>query len=183
MAPPRTLAELLGFVENSEAYRSGQARVAASAIRSIGRWLDRPLEQLPTDLASLRRHLATLNASALGITPARLANARSLLNGALTIAGVRLANRPIVEAVTPEWATTLDLLARDRYLRGALAPLARFCSAHSISPDAVDDGVTARYLDFLEQTALLKHPRTMHQTTCRSWNQAHARCPAGRRGR
>jgi integrase len=174
--PPHDLAALLGFVTTTCLCDPRQVRETASAIRSLGSWLGRPLERIPTAPASLRRHLATLAPQAVGVAPARFANVRSLLNRALRLAGVKPANRPVAEALSAPWQRLFDQL-RDRYLRSSLAPFARFCAAAGNEPDAVSNAVAQAYLEHLEQTSLLKPPRTTHQTVCRAWNYARARIP------
>jgi integrase len=174
--PPRDLEALLRFVQETAPCGHQRAREVASAIRTVGRLLARPLAGIPTDPPGLRRHLATLHPRAGELSKERLTNIRSLLGRAIKMARVAEANRPVAEALTEPWRTVFDHL-RDPYLRSSLAPFARFCSANSIEPEAVSDSGAEAYLRFLEQTALVRNPRTTHQTVCRTWNQAQARIP------
>jgi integrase len=174
--PPRDLAALLAFIETTPCCDPRVARECACAIRSVGKWRGKPLDRLPTDPASLRRHLAALRPQSFGVSPQRFANVRSLVLKALVLAGVRPANRPAAEILSPDWARLFERLGPDdRYLRTSLLPFARFCCAAGSSPDRVSDAIAGRYLDHLEQTALIKAPRTVHQTMCRAWNQAGGR--------
>ena len=172
---PRNLEDLLRAVSTAGLCNQRQARECQSAIRSLGKWLGRPLSLIPTDPAALRRHFATLNPTTLHVRPARVANVKSLVAKALDLAGVRPSNRPVAEALTPAWQHLFMQLSGDRYLTSSLAPFARFCAQSGIEPVAVSDETTAKYLDHLERTALVKRPRTVHQTLCRTWNMARAK--------
>ncbi|MEO9191098.1 MAG: hypothetical protein ABI224_14040 [Acetobacteraceae bacterium] len=172
--PPRDLAALLRVIEAGLLCGPRQAREIASAIRSLGAWLHTGLDRLPTDPAALRRHLAKLHSERVGVSPARFANVKSLLNRALALAGVKPANRPIAEALSPSWARLFLKLREEPYIRSSLSPFARFCSALAIEPNAISDKITAHYLEHLEQYSL-RRPATTHQTVCRAWEQARSR--------
>jgi integrase len=175
--PPRHMADLLSFIATTPLCRPREAREMASAIRSLGAWLGKPLCTLPTDPATLRRHLASLHPEVLGVSAARFANVRSLLNRALGLADVKPANRPIAEVVSPAWRALFTALSDHPYLRSSLAPFARFCAVAGIEPASVSDAVARDYLDHLVQTSLTKNPQTVHQTVCRTWNQARSGVP------
>ncbi|MCW3477788.1 hypothetical protein [Limobrevibacterium gyesilva] len=173
-SPPRDLKGVLNFIVTTSLCNQRQARELASAIRSFGAWAGLRLDHLPADTAAIRRHVERLHPEAVGVSPARFANVTSLLNRALTLAGVKPCNRPVAEALSVAWNTVFASLS-NRYLRSSLAPFARFCSASGVAPDAVSDGVSSLYLEHLTKTSLVKDPQTVYQTVCRTWNQARAK--------
>ncbi len=172
--PPQHLAELLELIESGVLSEARQTREMACAIRTFGRWTRAPLDRLPTAPASLRRHLARLDYHAIGVSKGYFGNVKSLLNRALQLAGVKPANRPIAEVLTPAWRRLFERLHDHPYLRTGLAPFARFCAASDIEPNCVSDEVAQRYLDHLEKVSLTKNPRTSHQTVSRLWDRAAA---------
>jgi hypothetical protein len=174
--PPRDLDALLRFVQETASCGPQQAREFASAIRKVGRFLDRPLVQIPTDPRHFRQHLGAIHPRDGELSKARCANIKSLVGGAVKLAGVPSSNRPVAEVLTEPWKAMFERLSNP-YLRSSLAPFARFCSANGIEPDAVSDSGADAYLRYLEGTALVRKPRTTHQTVCRTWNQARANIP------
>jgi integrase len=169
--PPRDLDALLNFVQTTDLCDQREARYFASAIRAIGRLLNRPLASIPTDPPQLRRHLSSIQPRDGELSKTRCSNIKSLVRGAVKLAGVPLLNRPVAEALTSPWKKLFECL-NDAYLRSSLSPFARFCSASGMPPDAVSDIAADAYLQHLEETSLVKKPRTTHQTVCRTWNQA-----------
>lgn len=167
----RNLADVKVAVEGSPDLDPRQKREIVSALNTLAKWLNRPLEQIPAAPESLRRHFASIHHETVGVSKARLANVRSLINKALTIAGIKATNRPVAEALSPDWQPVMAGLI-DHYRRSSLAPFVRFCSDQGIAPADVSDSIAALYLRHLEETALVKKPRTTQQTVCRTWNQA-----------
>lgn len=163
--PPQHLAGLLELIESGVLSEARQTRDMTSAILAIGRWTRTPLDRLPAEPASLRRHLARLDHHEIGVGKGRFDNVKSLLNRALQLAGVKPANRPIAEVLTPAWRHLFDRLD-DPYLRPAIAPFARFCAGAEIEPNCVSDEVAQRYLDHLESVSLTKKPRTIPTKPC-----------------
>jgi integrase len=165
------MAQIKAAVETSTDLSSRQRREILSAITSLGRWRDLPLSQIPATAETLRRHFAAIHPEHVGVSARRMANARSAVNKALVIAGVRAANLPVAEVLAPAWAE-LRASISSRYLSTSLTPFVRFCSERGIEPCAVDEGVSAQYHEFLTNTSLRKNPRATHQTLCRAWNAA-----------
>jgi integrase len=174
---PKTLGEVLAAIERHPTLEARLIREVASAIRSLGVYLDKPLELLPAAPEALRRHMQTLNYRRAGVSQARLANVRSLLNKALQATGVKPTNRPVAERLSPGWKR-LAALVDGRYERSSQLPFFRYCSESRIEPHEVNDGIADEYLRHLEATALVKKPRTTHQTFCRAWNRACKTIPA-----
>ena len=165
--PPQHLAGLLELIESGVLSEARQTRDMASAILAIGRWTRTPLDRLPAEPASLRRHLARLDHHEIGVGKGRFDNVKSLLNRALQLAGVKPANRPIAEVLTPAWRHLFDRLD-DPYLRPAIAPFARFCAGAEIEPNCVSDEVAQRYSRSpRERFADEETAHDPHQTLCR----------------
>lgn len=81
--------------------------------------------------------------------------------------------------MSPSWARLKRLLTADGPYR-RLIRFIRWCSATGISPNRVDDGVSARYLDHLQAETTVRRPRVIHRRTCKTWNEmaeTHRRWP------
>lgn len=147
-----------------------------SACNMTSRWVRKPLSMIPANAAFLRKEFEGLHHLQTGstgrpVSKARLQNVKSLLWAAMREAGLSTKLLPYGAKKSPEWQRLFNLLD-DRYLKTALSCFMGFCSNHGIAPDAVDDQVMSDYLRALETESPKKHPRSSHQTTCRTWNIA-----------
>ena len=106
-----------------------------SALRTVGRALDKPLERIPADPRHLSARLKEVAPRAIGISPRRWNNVRSMTRAALGLvrpmAPGRNANQP-----TPSWNALWGPLESKR-VKTSLSRFVRFCSAAGIEPDAV----------------------------------------------
>jgi hypothetical protein len=142
-----------------------------SAVRTVGRILDRPLSELPAHPESLRKRLEAVVPAAVGLTAARWTNVRSLLRKALDATGFAVMPGRYLAPLTPAWATLHDRLPT-RTLRIGLSRFLHFCSASGIEPGAVSPETFQTFREALEHESLLSDPRTVHREACRCWNMA-----------
>ena len=73
--------------------------------------------------------------------------------------------------MSPSWLALWQMLEGSTYHRTELSRLFRYCSNQGVSPNDMNDDVSAAYLDALETEALVTKPRTRHQSVCRVWNK------------
>lgn len=135
--PGRSSAVIL----NDHALTHARRAAIASAINTMSRVLNQPLEALPSDPPRLRALLTGITPAMARVSPRSWRNARSLLQAGLnhTHAGLlprRLDIKP--SALWSECLSATDPNSRSRYY---LARLARYCTRHGIEPDAVDDAL------------------------------------------
>src|SRR5215471_1818085 len=96
-----SLADVLDVVKRTDLDEKRRAELA-SAIRTVGRALNRPLDQIPADAKSLRRRLSVLAPAAVRLSPGRWANVRSHLRAALALARLNKAVRTR-EPMSAKW--------------------------------------------------------------------------------
>src|SRR5689334_17090287 len=105
-----TLADVLARIDASNVGDKKRGELA-SAIRTVGKVLGRPPEEIRADAESLRRRLNDISSVTADMSPGRWANVRSLLRAALVIAGVGLFSRP-TEPMSLEWCSLYRQLSR-----------------------------------------------------------------------
>ena len=143
----------------------------ASAVRTLGRVLGRLPHELPADTALLNRLMRTAMPAAVGVTPPRWANVRSLILRAMARTGCRIMPGRRLHPLAPAWAA-LDGSLPDRFARAILSRLMRWCSAEGLAPEEVDQAVVERFGRALCEDSLHRHPLDAWQRTVGGWNRA-----------
>jgi hypothetical protein len=115
---PADLAQLLAWVEVNIA-NPRKLREMTSALYSLARWRGAELADLPTDPAAMRQLFNELHHVRLGVSKMRLGNAKSLVRGALELAGTKATNRPVAEIMTPAWQAIWVSVSKRHWRRDA----------------------------------------------------------------
>lgn len=166
------LADVLARVTEHPALTDRQKQDLASALRTVGRALDKPLQEVPAHAGHLSKLLAGVAPAALDISDARWTNVVSLARTALRHAGVTVTPGRYREPFAPAWAAVFRLLER-KHDRIALCRFARFCGSRGIGPEQVDDSVFDAFGADLAENALLRAPpRKVHRKAAVAWNRA-----------
>jgi integrase len=165
-----SLLDVLLVVEAAELPRR-QRQEVASALRTIGRAFDKPLERIPADPRHLAARVAEISPHAMGVTPRRLNNIRSLTRVALNLVRPILRGRN-TNPLSPAWNDTLRQLP-SRRVQISLSRFARHCSARGIDPQSVSEEVFATFRDQLVDS-LLKRPNELFAELLRGWRVAQA---------
>ncbi len=115
--------------------------------------------------------LREANRARAGIGLGRWNNVRSQLYAVLQLHGlVDAAGNPKTPRA-PAWETLRQRLPNDVFRRG-LVYLMRYCSAHGIAPEAVDQAVFDRLLDHMRGNVRVDRWREQHRDCCQLWNKA-----------
>ena len=145
-----------------------------SALRTIGRALSRPLERIPVDPRHLSARLQEVAPRAIGISPRRWNNVRSLTRSALGLvrpmAPGRNANQP-----TPSWDALWSPLESKR-VKTSLSRFVRFCSVAGIEPDAVTAATFPQFRAHLDDS-LVKNRDAVFAEMLRGWRAAQSAVP------
>ena len=172
-----TLAQLRERILTNEALPLRRRQDIASACRSLGKALGKPLEAIVAEPCQLRLALKGYTPAMARMTPGRWRNILSLVRHALSHAG--LTSVPARFQIKPStaWAGSLAQLSLygDRYV---LARFARYCTNAKIDPDQVDDVVLVTYLSDLERQSLVHDPARTQRETAVKWNRAASSLPA-----
>ena len=171
-----TLADVLSAIVSSDLLTSRQRQDMASAVRSVGRFLSRPLSTLPSDARSIRNLLEGIQPARHDISPGRWANIRSLTFKALDHAGVRRLPGRSSAPPTLAWQRLLQPLPY-RPAQVALMPFARYCSRQGIEPDRVDQKTFEAFARELEEFGARSRPREAYLDACRAWQRARTTYP------
>ena len=122
------------------------------------------------NVATVRRHAASLHPQTAGVSAKTLQNMRSALNFALR-RYTSSAPRRGKAGLSPEWQILWDRLPAGD-LRYGLSRLLHFCSARDIAPKAVSDAILEAFLRWLHEETLVKRPETLHRRNILLWNKA-----------
>jgi integrase len=169
-----TLADVIRCLQDHPNLPTQRRHDLTSAVRTVARLLDHPAADLPADPAAIRQRLAVFTAAGAGMSDRRWRNCRSLLTAAFNLAGVRAVRRRRAP-LAPDWEALLQGV-NETFERFRLSRLASYCSEHAISPDQLDDAVSAAFGVALVQS-LIERPKQVHREACLAWNRAVASVP------
>ena len=169
-----TLEELLLQVQNNNDLSFSRRREIASAMRALAAWTQIPLAMMPASATYLRERFERIHHDNIGVTKRRLQNVRSLIMAAFRAQGLSTQLAGYMETMNEDWQVLWSLIEDSTYFRTELSRLFRYCSKQKIQPVSLNDEVSEAYLKALEEEALVKKPRTRHQSVCRVWNKCCA---------
>ena len=165
-----TLATVIDRLATAEPNPQRRSEMV-SAIRTLCRVLGRLPHELPADTALLNRLMRAALPAAVGVTPSRWANVRSLVLRAKSLTGCRIMPGRRLHPFVPAWAALAKRLP-DHFARTILSRLMRWCSAEGIAPEDVNQAVLERFGRALCEDSFHHHPLSAWQRTVRGWNRA-----------
>jgi hypothetical protein len=169
-SPDLTLADALAAVQVADLPERRRQEIA-SALRTIARIIGKPPERIPSHPRLLAERLKQIAPLAIGISPGRWNNIRSLTRAGLALMQPMSPGRHQND-LSSRWQGLFEQV-ESRTVRTSLSRLLRFCSARGLDPEAV----TARTFDefrlYLDDT-LLKRPDVEFAETTRGWRAAQA---------
>jgi hypothetical protein len=148
-----TLADVIAALP-AAGLLEGRRREISSALRTVARGLDRPPERIPAEPRQLSARLKEIAPHALGISPRRWNNIRSLTRAGLALVLPMSPGRN-TNALSPSW-DALSSQLQSPWVRTPLSRLMRFCSGTGIEPTAVSEVTFAEFRAHLDNT--LKDP-------------------------
>jgi integrase len=162
-----SLADVLAAVRTASLPERRRQEMA-SALRTIGRVLDRPLERIPAIPRLLAIRLSDVAPRAAGISQARWNNVRALARAAIALVRPVSPGRQLNE-LSPAWKLLVDHLGRG--IRASLSRFLRFCSAHGIGPENVCQETFDQFRLFLSEALLPDLEKALIRTK-RAWRAA-----------
>ena len=135
--PVRTLADVVAAVQTADLPKQRRQEIT-SALRTAARAIGKPLERVPAEPRRLQALLSEVSPIALGLSPGRWANVRSLIRAGLALVQPMMPGRHITP-LSPGWKTLWRQLPRK--IRLPLSRFARFCSVRSIEPEGVTEAI------------------------------------------
>ena len=169
-SPDPTLADALAGVAAASLPERRRQEIA-SALRTIGRALDKPLDRIPAHPRLLAVRLKQVAPLAIGISAARWSNIRSLARAGLAAMQPTLPGRH-QNSLSSAWRVLYGCV-ESRTTKISLTRFVHFCSARGIEPEAVTTETFDEFRIHLDDT-LLKSPDTVFADTARGWRAAQA---------
>ena len=148
-----------------------------SGLRGLAKALGRRLENIPADPATLRPLLAYFPAAKAGLSTGRWRNIRSHVQRTLAHVGLLAITGRSSTKLSTEWSALLAGLPTyaDRY---KLSRFARYCVTAGVAPEAVNEGVLARFAEDLRTRSMAAEPGRLHREVILAWNRRVATDPA-----
>jgi integrase len=143
----------------------------ASALRVLGKVLDRPLADIPSAPRQLSALIDDASPMLAGVNPRRWSNIRSLVRTSLPLAGVAVMPGRHTKGRSLAWQALAARLP-SRSLDHGLSRLINYFSALSLQPDDIDGTALERFKrDFLE-TSIGRGPIARFNVIARAWTEA-----------
>jgi integrase len=169
-SPDPTLADVLAAVQAADLTERRRQEIS-SAVRTIARAIGKPPERIPSHPRLLGERLKQVAPHAIGISPGRWNNVRSLARAGLSLVRQMSPGRHTNE-VSPRWQELVEQL-HARPAKMSLSRFLRFCSARAIEPEAVTTETFDEFRNHLDNT-LLARPEAVFAETARGWRAAQA---------
>jgi len=174
-SPPKpaiinSLADVLRAVEAAaepEPARDGMR----SAVKMVGKVLDRPLGEISAEPPILAKLLGGANPALVRMTRNRWIRVRSQLRSALAEAGVKVFPGRCTAKLSPAWKALSDRLVGQR-LKYGLSRLVSYFSREGIEPEHIDAERLAEFQRALVSTSLDADAAANFNTIARLWNEA-----------
>ncbi|PSC02533.1 site-specific integrase [Alsobacter soli] len=166
-----TFAGAIELLARAEEVPDKKRRHWITSLRSIGRYLDRPLNTIPARWTSVRIRVDQLHFARLGCAKQTLANHRSNVLSALNWLAEEHDLPRRGAPLTPDWERLWRRIPK-LATRGALSTLFRFCSARRIAPEAVNETVLDQLMRYRAETTALDASDKARRRIARLWNRA-----------
>ena len=167
-----TLQWVFDAIESDPDLPLQRLRNLLSSLRTLCKLMQRDLHFLPAHPGYYRHFLKRLHPEHCGLTKKRIGNIKSDVLFALRHTGCIGNGHSYMAPLTPEWQALSDRAIGFGRMRFYLSRLMHFCSANGISPDAVNDQISERFLRALIDESFVKNPIKTHQDICKLWNRA-----------
>jgi hypothetical protein len=173
---PSNLAEVFNLIQSDDALALHKRQDVCSALRSLGRAIGRPLDQVPAHPDHIRQQLDRASPALAGVSPRAWRNTVSRIRFALCHTGAAKIPGRYQEPLAPGWATLFADLD-GKQLRLGLSRFAHWAGAQGFEPGQVDDAVLEMFLADLRDGGIIKNPRRLHKVACILWNRAATEIP------
>jgi hypothetical protein len=140
-----------------------------TSIIGMGKAFDQPLELIPARYKAVRARMAALHHVPMDWTAKTLANHKSNTKAALLWFAKEKDILPNGVALSPAW-DRLRAQVSDPSTRYRLIPFMRFCSGFHIEPQAVDEAVIDRHMDYRARITTRASDAASRRILARLWN-------------
>lgn len=166
-----TMVDLVAVIGADKELDDTRRRNVTSSIRRFCAALGYELTEVPANHWYFRERLKRFHPLAAGIKKKRWQTIKSDVSFAFKRAGITKGQARPLAPHSPEWRALKDKLFSDNFKWG-LSRLARLCSAQSIRPQDVDDGVIEAYDRAVRRESFKVNPDRHRREVCRLWNKS-----------
>ncbi len=166
-----TLSEVLLRISLGAGLTPQRRRNLCSALRGVGKLMNRDLSYLPAHPGFYRPMFKGLHPEHCGLTKSRIANIKSDVLFALRYTGCIHQGHTYMAPLTPAWQALWDKADCAGRLRVYVSRLMHYCSAQDIAPGDVDDGVSEQLKGALVEESFVGNPVKTHKDILRIWNK------------
>ncbi len=166
-----TLSEVLLSISADEGFTPQRRRNLCSALRGLGKLMNRDLSYLPAHPRFYQSMFKGLHSEHCGLTKSRIANIKSDVMFALRHTGCIHQGHTYMAPLTPAWQALWDKASCAGRLRVYVSRLMHYCSAQGIAPGDVDDGVSELLKGALVEESFVGNPVSTHKGILRTWNK------------
>lgn len=172
-AAPTNLQEVIDAIGNIPNVTEQRRQDLRSAVRTFARGQNCQPDQIPANVAALKKQIAGLTAPMVGLTKPRWANVRCGVIAALSLteAGVVAGKRRY--PLNSDWE---DLLAKvaDRYERARLSRFFSWCSKAGIAPADVTQSDVDHFAKALATEMMAERPKAVYRDLALAWRRCRA---------
>ena len=168
-----SMAVILERIDDQTGLSETKRRDLKSAIRSFCRLIGKHPADVPANINWLHVRIRRVAPAAHNISKKRLANIKSDVLKALTIADCSRDRADWLRTPSPAWQALLDRI-QDKHDVWKLKQLAQFCSALEVEPDAVKDEHVLALLNALVEETFTKNPDEVAVNAAKTWNRLRA---------
>lgn len=172
-----TLADVLDKVAVDTELNPQRRRNLCSAIRALGKLMNKNLSYLPADPGFYRKMFKGLHPEHCGLSKSRIANIKSDILFALKHVGHIQGARTYMAPLTPEWQELWNLSEGAGRLRLYVSRLMHYCSARRILPEQVDDSIASQLGQAMIDESFVSNPTGTHKGILRTWNKLVDQAP------
>ena len=164
-----TFADAMNAITDAVGLSEEIRRHWRSSLTGIAKAFDQPSELIPARYSAVRARMATLHHLPLRWAAKTLANHKSNAKTALIWFAKETDALPHGIPLAPTW-DRLGIQLTDPSTRYRLMPLMRFCSGIQIEPEAVDEAVIDRYMEFRARMTTRASDSAARRILARLWN-------------
>ena len=166
-----SLQDIIERIDMDEGLAVQRRRNVCSAIRSLGKLMDKDLRYLPADPGFYRPFLNRLHPQQCGLTKSRIANIKSDVLFALRHVGCIRGTHTYMAPLTVAWQYLWNRAVGAGSSRRYVSRLMHYCSAQGIEPRAVNEAVSERFKRALIDESFVGDPAKTHKDIIRTWNK------------
>jgi integrase len=173
---PPTLQQVFERISAKVDLPETRKRDLRSAVAIYAKIVDRPLGEIPLDLAAIRKTLEGVVPLQAKVSRKRWTNLRSDLAAAIAESNLLPMLKTADLKLSDEWEEPLKA-TKDKRITNGLSRFARWASSKGLRPADIDDAALPRFFTELEAQTLIRHLGFQRRNVPRLWNRLVAALP------